>query len=167
MTKQDVLILLEYDRWASRHQLEVVSGLTEDQYLQDLKSSHGGIRGTLTHIYGAQRAWLARWNGNSPTSLIKADEIPTLPLLNEKWTTLWDELSEYVHSLTEEQLQQPLTYKDLKGNSHTQPLIHQLQHVFNHCTYHRGQITTMLRQLGVTPVATDLIGYYRTLPEKI
>jgi uncharacterized damage-inducible protein DinB len=37
-----------------------------------------------------------------------------------------------------------------------------LQHVVNHGTYHRGQITTMLRQLGAEPPkSTDLIAFYR------
>ncbi len=44
MTKQDILTLLDYDRWATGRQSEVVAGLTEEQYAQDLKSSHGGIR---------------------------------------------------------------------------------------------------------------------------
>jgi uncharacterized damage-inducible protein DinB len=42
-----------------------------------------------------------------------------------------------------------------------QPLWQCLQHVANHSTYHRGQITTMLRQLGAKPAGTDLIGFYR------
>ena len=36
-----------------------------------------------------------------------------------------------------------------------------LQHLANHGTYHRGQVATLLRQLGVKPVSTDLIAFYR------
>jgi uncharacterized damage-inducible protein DinB len=37
-----------------------------------------------------------------------------------------------------------------------------LQHVVNHSTYHRGQVTTMIRQLGAAPPqAMDLIAFYR------
>jgi DinB family len=36
-------------------------------------------------------------------------------------------------------------------------------HVVNHASYHRGQITTMLRQLGREPIGTDLMAYYRSL----
>jgi uncharacterized damage-inducible protein DinB len=39
---------------------------------------------------------------------------------------------------------------------------HMAQHVVNHATYHRGQVTTLLRQLGAPPPASmDLITYYR------
>jgi uncharacterized damage-inducible protein DinB len=38
-----------------------------------------------------------------------------------------------------------------------------VQHVVNHASYHRGQITTMLRQLGAPPAKPmDMIAYYRT-----
>jgi uncharacterized damage-inducible protein DinB len=33
----------------------------------------------------------------------------------------------------------------------------------NHASYHRGQITTLLRQISAAPVGTDLITYYRSL----
>jgi uncharacterized damage-inducible protein DinB len=42
------------------------------------------------------------------------------------------------------------------------PLWQMLQHVVNHATYHRGQVTTLLRQLGATPPKSqDLIAFYR------
>jgi uncharacterized damage-inducible protein DinB len=41
-----------------------------------------------------------------------------------------------------------------------------LQHVVNHSTYHRGQIATMLRQLGTKAIPTDLIAYHRELATK-
>ena len=41
------------------------------------------------------------------------------------------------------------------------PIGHILQHLANHGSYHRGQITTLLRQLGASPVNTDMIGFYR------
>ncbi len=50
---------------------------------------------------------------------------------------------------------------DLKGNPHSNVLWQTLQHLANHGTYHRGQVTTLLRQLGAKPVGTDLIGFYR------
>ena len=54
-----------------------------------------------------------------------------------------------------------MSIADLKGNQFRNPRWQALQHLANHGTYHRGQITTLLRQLGATPVSTDLIGFYR------
>ena len=40
--------------------------------------------------------------------------------------------------------------------------IHMVQHVVNHASYHRGQVTTLLRQIGAAPASSlDLIAFYR------
>lgn len=161
MTLSDIKDLFAFDQWATERMLEIVAALPEEQYARNLNSSHGGIRGTLVHSYGAERIWLERWRGSNPTTLVTEEEVPTFGQLKEKWTTLRGELNRFLESLTEEHLQSAHTYKDLKGNQYTQPLWQQMQHLVNHSTYHRGQVVTMLRQLGVRPVATDLIAYYR------
>ncbi|HXG37612.1 MAG TPA: DinB family protein [Bacteroidota bacterium] len=163
MNLHDIRTLFAFDQWATDRILDIVATLSEEQYVKNMNSSHGGVRGTLVHYYGAEWIWLERWKGTSPTALIKEEDIPTFPRLREKWTALRQELNQFVNTLTEEQLQSPLTYNDLKGNQYTQPLWQQMQHLINHSTYHRGQVVTLLRQLGVKPVATDLIAYYRTL----
>jgi uncharacterized damage-inducible protein DinB len=81
--------------------------------------------------------------------------------LREHWGILHNEVLDYAESLTDQKLLASFAYRDLRGNPYAQPLWQQMQHVANHSTYHRGQITTMLRQLGLTPVPTDLIAYYR------
>jgi uncharacterized damage-inducible protein DinB len=162
MRKTEIVTLFDYDRWATDEQLKVIAGLREEQYLRDLGTSFGSIHRTLVHIFGAQKVWLARWHGQSPARLISADEIHTLAALKENWSTLRTELGAFLELLTEDKLATPLAYKDMKGNAYSQPLVEQMQHVANHSTYHRGQITSMLRQVGATPVSTDLIGYYRT-----
>lgn len=163
MTLNDIRTLFAFDQWATDKILDIVATVPEDQYVRNMSSSHGGVRGTLVHSYGAEWIWLERWKGTSPTTLIKEEDIPTFPLLREKWAVLRQELNQFVSTLTDEQLQAPLAYKDLKGNPYAQPLWQQMQHLINHSTYHRGQVVTLLRQLGVKPVATDLIAYYRTL----
>ena len=159
MTKKEMVVLLKYDAWATDHQLAVIRNLSDAQYEKDLGSSHRGIQGTITHMYGAERVWLSRWTGKGPNAM--PEGILARTGLHERWTVLHREMMEYGESLTDEKLLLSFAYRDLKGNPYAQPLWQQLQHVANHSTYHRGQITTMLRQLGMTPVPTDLIAYYR------
>ena len=161
MTVQECKALFEYDRWATNRLLETVATLPEDQYMKDLGSSFGGVRGTLVHIYGADWVWLQRWRGNSPSALIKEEEIPTLQMLKQRWEDLRTELDGFLGSVTEEKLQASLGYRDTKGVPYSLPLYQQLQHRINHSTYHRGQIVTFLRQLGAKPQGTDLILFYR------
>ena len=61
-----------------------------------------------------------------------------------------------------ETVERAIKYQDLRGNDQSDVRWQMLQHVVNHGTYHRGQITTMLRQLGAAPPeSTDLIAFYR------
>ena len=163
MTVKEIQALFDFDKWATNRTLEIVATLNEDQYSRNLNSSHGGVRGTLVHTYGADRIWLERWKGTSPTALIKEEDIASFQSLQERWASLRVQMDQFSQSLTEDKLQSPLSYKDLKGNAYSQILWQQMQHLINHSTYHRGQVVTMLRQLGVKPVATDLIAYYRQL----
>ena len=71
------------------------------------------------------------------------------------------DLLAYVGGLSAADLERSFDYRDMKGNPHSSLLWQTLQHVANHSTYHRGQVTTLLRQLGAKPVGTDLIGFYR------
>ena len=171
MSPEEALNLFDYDRWATARQVDVISKLKEEEYVKELGelgSSHGGLRGTLVHIYAAQFIWYRRWTGESPSVLVTASDIPTLAMLQDRWTVLRREIHEFVVALNAEKLSESLPYQDTKGNRYSQPLSQLIRHVINHSTYHRGQITTMLRQLGLTPAASvDLITYYREVYEAL
>ncbi len=160
MTIREIKDLFAFDAWATGRTLEAVSALTEEQFRKDIGNSFGSVHGTLTHLFGADKIWLARWKQGTPAPT-KPEDVPSLDYLKEKWNEVFGETRSFVASLSEDQLRNPFSYKDLRGNEYTQPLYHQLQHKVNHSTYHRGQITTMLRQLGAKPIGTDLITFYR------
>ena len=154
--------LYVYDEWASNKLIDAAEKLDDTKLKKDLGTSFVSLHGTLVHIYGAQFIWLARWKGSTPSGLPKADEIPNLAELRTRWQKQRVEFREFLNSRTEEQLQQVSSYKDLKGNDWSEPLYQQIQHVLFHSMYHRGQVVTLLRQLGEVPPQTDLIAYYRT-----
>jgi uncharacterized damage-inducible protein DinB len=81
--------------------------------------------------------------------------------LRERWVELEMRLFKFVSSLTQEDLNRVMEYKTLKFGVYSNPLWQSMQHVVNHGTYHRGQVTTLLRQLGAQPVLTDLMHFYR------
>jgi len=160
MTKNEIQLLFEYDTWADLKLLEVIAPLTGDQFKKDMHSSFGGIQGTLVHILSANRVWLYRWMGKKPESL-KIENFPAVEIVKKQWETYQCEINNFLQSLTEEKLNAPLQYSDMKGNTYSQPLYQQMQHKVNHSSYHRGQLVTMLRQLGTAVVSTDLIYYIR------
>ncbi len=81
--------------------------------------------------------------------------------MRAKWGEQEGRLLAFVAKLTQEDLNRVMEYKTLKFGIYKNPLWQSMQHVVNHGTYHRGQITTLLRQLGAQPILTDLMHYYR------
>ena len=161
MTHADLIFLFAYNRWANARTLSAAARLTPDQFTRDLGSSFASVRDTLVHIYGAEWIWLARWKGTSPTTAIVAADIPDVAALAARWRTVEEEQAAFIKDLTDADIERLIEYANLKGDRFTNPLGRLMQHLVNHSTYHRGQVTTMLRQLGATPVSTDLVTFLR------
>jgi uncharacterized damage-inducible protein DinB len=161
MTAQEMFALYEFNAWANRRMLRAVAAVKQEDFLRPMGSSFGSLRDTAAHIYGAEFVWLERFQGRSPSSLPDATEYQDVASLREKWEELEARLLGFVGSLTNDDLNRVLEYKTLKFGDYRNPLWQSMQHVVNHGTYHRGQVTTLLRQLGAQPVLTDLMHYYR------
>jgi len=129
--------------------------------MRKLESSFPNIHATLGHIGMAEWVWLRRWKGESPTQRPWWDEAPGLETVVENMQAVESERRTYLHSIKDEDLGNGLTYTMMSGKTYTTRLADLFTHVANHSTYHRGQLTTMLRQVGATPPATDMIVYVR------
>ena len=152
--------LYRYNSWANEQVLDAVSRVTQADFTRDLKSSHGSIRDTLTHFVWSEWIWLQRWKGLSPRIVFPPADFPTVESLHERFQTVAAERSAFVGQLTAGRLLQVVEYTNVKGEIWRYPLWQQLYHVVNHSTYHRGQVATMLRQLGAAPEPTDFLVYY-------
>ena len=162
MTLQDLQTLVDYHYWARDRLLAALEPLTSEQYARDLGNSFRSIRETVTHIYAAEWAWYQRWKGESPTALLPADRFPDLAALRAEWSEQERKLRAYVNGLGDGGVSRIVEYKLLSGQAGASPVSQMVQHVVNHASYHRGQITTMLRQIGAEPAKPmDLIAYYR------
>nr|PZN91576.1 MAG: damage-inducible protein DinB [bacterium] len=153
--------LFAYNRWANRRILDAAAKLGPEALDKDLGSSFPSIRATLVHILGAEWLWLSRWKGTSPTGLPDSWDLSTLDAIRARWAEFEREQKEFIDSLGEDDLRRAVSYRNVKGEPFTNTMAQMLRHVVNHSTYHRGQVITMLRQLGAEPVSTDLIAYYR------
>jgi uncharacterized damage-inducible protein DinB len=158
----DIQLLLEYHYWARDRLLAAVEPLTHDQLTADRQNSFKSIHDTLVHLYGAEWIWCARWEGTSPPALPASDTFADLSALRKAWTELEARVRAIVSRLGEDGVQRPLAYHGFDGKPQAQPFWQMFQHVVNHGSYHRGQITTMLRQSGMPPAKSmDLMAFYR------
>jgi uncharacterized damage-inducible protein DinB len=153
--------LFSYNRWANERILGAVERLTPEQFTRDLGSSHKSVRDTLAHTYSALWVWLSRWRGTSPTSHLPISEFATIEQTRVRGGAIEKDLDAFVQGVTDASLIEKISYKNYKGVEFRQPLWEMMLHVVNHSTYHRGQVTTLLRQLGAQPIETDLIVYFR------
>ncbi len=149
--------LFNYNDWARDRVLQACEALTEEQFLRPLGSSFPSIRDTLAHLVAAEWLWLERWRGRSPRSLLSSDEFPTLASVSERWRTVESEMREYLATLSEETLEGPVSYVNSKGETWTYTLWRMMIHLLNHQSYHRGQVATLLRQLGLKPPQVDFL----------
>ena len=161
MNLEDFRTLYDYNSWANHRTLDAAAALTPEQFTREMGSSFSSVRDTLAHIYGAEWIWLERWHGRTTGGLPSAADFPDIDAVRRKFAEIDRNLVDYVASLTQDDLQRVVTFKNLAGVPYSQPLAPCLQHLANHSTYHRGQVTTLLRQLGAKAVATDLIAFYR------
>lgn len=168
--KQNFRLLAQYNQWMNSKIYELAAAIDSDELAKDRGAFFGSILGTLNHIMVADLAWLNRFKRH-PVNLASLEGIQHLPLpsalnqllfadfsalhqarkkVDEVFVALCDELNDTV-------LEAPLPYKNMKGDKMNKRFASVLQHVFNHQTHHRGQLTTLLSQMGIDFGVTDLL----------
>ncbi len=151
-----------YNLWANGLIIECINAQDETLEDKEVVSSFSSLRKTVYHTWGAEFIWLQRLKGAEQPIWLPNSFKGTLMTACK----LWQDASKGLAILAEEKdndgFTEMIQYNDLKGNMHRSKACDMLQHVFNHSTCHRGQIVTMLRQLGVNELpSTDLIAYVR------
>jgi uncharacterized damage-inducible protein DinB len=152
--------LVDYHYWGRDHILACATVLTPEQFTRDLGNSFPSVRDTLVHLYGADWIWRERWDGRSPAALPSPVGFDDVESIRRVWVEEEARVRAVLARLGPAGVLQPITYSR-KGVPEAQPFWQMLQHLVNHGTYHRGQVTTMLRQLGASAVPMDLIAFYR------
>jgi uncharacterized damage-inducible protein DinB len=149
--------LLLYTLWADRLCLDAVREVSPEHLTRDAGVSFGSVLGTLSHILSSQRRWLARLLGQSVPEPVS---FPDLDTLAAAWAETSAELEAFLASLTDEQLAAEVTWTPPESEAVTRPLWQPVLQMVNHSTYHRGQVASLMRQLGYQPPGTDLIRFF-------
>jgi len=151
-----------YTIWANQKIFDCIANLTEEQTDQEITSSFSSLRKTIVHMWDAESIWWQR---------IKLVE--KIERSSEGFTGGFQELikqvnhqsmlwKDWVDNATETQLLHVFFYRNSKREEFKQPVYELLLHLMNHGTYHRGQLVTMLRQLGVEKIpSTDFSTFCR------
>lgn len=152
--------LYAYTRWADERVLRAVTEISNEQFTRDMGNSFRSIRDTLVHILAVQWVWVSRCEGVSPREMPREWKECTVLELRRVWEEVAARQAAYVAKLEESDLDREIRYTNTAGQPYASILTRVLRHVVNHATYHRGQVATMLRQLGRQPPSTDLTAFY-------
>jgi uncharacterized damage-inducible protein DinB len=145
------LRMFAYHNWANRRALDSIAGLD---------GNDAQPRRYFAHILGAQKLWLLRIQGSNLTG---AEVWPDLSF--EECLALGAEMElkwkEYLETMDGEELNRSVAYTNSKGDGFVNTVEEIITHMFNHGTYHRGQIASKVREMGGTPASTDFIVFMR------
>jgi uncharacterized damage-inducible protein DinB len=153
---------LDYTAWASQRLLDAAAQLSPQELTHDFKTADKTVLDTLVHIYAADRIWLARVQGEPRTSFVDPADRDFV-LLQAEWPALLQRWKLWLRDFTDDDVQRPITYHDMKGRPYAQPAWQIIMHLVNHGSHHRGQVSGFLRSMDHTPPPLDLIAYYRAL----
>ena len=156
-------MLVDYHYWARDRLLEAVERLTPEQLTRPLGSSFSSVRDTVAHLYGADWVWCSRWEGVSPPAMPDPAGFPDLAAIRTAWAAQERRVRAKLAEMSERGIETPIEYRRVpEEGPQAQPFWQMVQHLVNHGSFHRGQVVTMLRQLGAAPPrSVDLMAYYR------
>ena len=157
MTKNDILILYQYNQWANAKIFNAAKNITQEQFLAPASFPHGGLRGTLVHALFAEWIWRSRWEGISPTARWKPEDFPTFESLQVRWIEEEKALMSFVDSLKDERLERTFKYNNTQGQPYERVLWQAMAHVVTHGTQHRTEAAAMLTDFGHSPGDIDMI----------
>ena len=153
--------LFAYNAGANRTLFDALTPLPAEAYLRDLKSSHGGIHGTVCHIVWAEQLWLNRWLGRPNPAVAQGKDLPALAAARARWEEVERDRSTWLGSFAAPRLDESVSINPTTGGEYRHSFREMFRHVIDHSSYHRGQIVTLLRQLGVQPPSTGMIVFFR------
>jgi len=152
MNADDVRLSFAFNDWANRRVLDAARSVVPADFTRDLRTSFGSIHGTLVHIMAGEWRWLRFWRGQSYDREFRPEDYQSVATLETAWEEVASVWRRLVTGLTDDQLQ---TRAMVRGAE--RPLVQTLQHVLNHSSHHRGQATTLLRQVGQLPPSIDFL----------
>src|SRR2546427_1746064 len=148
VTVAEVRELFAYNAWANRRCFAALEPVPVEAYVRDLKSSHGGLHGTLCHIVWAEQLWLNRWLGKPNPAVPQGRDLASLAAARTRWEAIESERATFLAGLTERRLDETVAVKPSTGGEDRHPFREMVRHAVEYFSYHPGQLVTLLRPGG-------------------
>jgi uncharacterized damage-inducible protein DinB len=151
-----------YNVWANQRLIECIQALPDEVTKKEVISSFPTLYATLLHMWDAESIWWQRLKLQEvviPPSTRFEGSVRDVGAALLHQNNLW---KNWVAQASEPAINHVFHYQNTKREQFKQPVFEMLMQMFNHNSYHRGQLVTMLRQLGVEKIpGTDFIIWAR------
>jgi uncharacterized damage-inducible protein DinB len=146
-----------YNRWINEKIYAAAAELGDADRKRDLGAFFRSIHGTLNHLLPGDHVWLQRFAGEPVTMRSPSDELyADFDELRHARRAMDDRLERWAAELSDDFTDRLLSFFSVTYQKNRElPGWAALIHLFNHQTHHRGQVTTLLKQLGKDPGVTD------------
>ena len=152
--------LLKYNTWANRAVATQVEPFPIDLFEKNVGGSFGSLKATMVHLLESDWLWLKRFHGIPLAPELPKWDTSSPATLHKAWKEVQDDMLEVVNTLT---VDKQVEFITRKGAHLIMPLEDIILHLTQHGSYHRGQLTHIIRQLGQQPVSTDYFVFYNTV----
>jgi len=152
-----VIDTIIYNHWANLQIADAATELDSKQFFKVLISSFPSVHKTFIHIIWAEELWLERWQGRPFIPALDPRDFPTLERIKKKFESLYQDQIRYLKNLNPDSENQNVSYINFQGKRWEYTLRQMVQHLIIHSAYHRGQLVTLFRQLGINPPNTDYL----------
>jgi len=150
-----------YNIWATKLLTDRISKLSDEDINREIAGSFPSLYKTLQHMWLAEEVW---WKRLKLTENIVLESSAFTGSFGEMVGILAkqsQQFKDWVDNATETQLAHVFAFIRNKEQV-KMPVYQMLHHVFNHASYHRGQLVTMLNQLGADKIpGTDFSVFSR------
>lgn len=164
--KQLLLTYCKYNLWANQTLINYIQSIEQDIIDTPLESSFPDLRKTIYHIWDAQVIWLSRLQGASPLTWPSMEYGEGFSGFDLYFLRQCEDFIQFISTRSESFFESVSYYKTINGTEQQTRNGEIVLHSMNHSTYHRGQIITMLHNLGFhTLPATDYIVFNRLIED--
>ena len=162
MNKQYFMELAGYNTWADHIAIEWINQIDDEQWNKVITSSFSSVRQTAIHITSAEKIWIDFWENTPEPIYFSAGFKGTKNDLTDTWKKASADVKKFIEKYPEEKYAELVSFIKPNGEKGQMEFARTFPHMINHSTYHRGQLVTLLRQVGFTKFSsTDLFTYYR------
>lgn len=159
--KELLLHYAQYNAWANKKMIDALLKIDAEDVDKQITSSFPSVKETVYHCWGAEFIWLQRLELEEKPVWIPDTFEGTFDEACREWQLVSEAVQQFVKKQYDDKaFEHVLQYYDRKKKSNKMQVSTVLLHVCNHATYHRGQLVTMMRQLGIKKLpSTDFSTY--------